>query len=493
VLKSGNADGAKALWSMFVFAKTRKENRLKEFSATENEGISPETQRYEREQGKPIPLKVSVLRRKLAEKAKHEPRFRFYSLYDRIYRFDVLRTAWELVRRNRGSSGVDNQTITDVERYGIEKLLQELQEELKTKHYYPLPVRRVHIPKGEGQTRPLGIPTVRDRIVQQAIVLILEPIFDTDFLDCSYGYRPGHTSHQAMDVIRQNLNEGRTEVYDADLKGYFDSIPHDQLMKAVTYRISDRSVLNLIRKILEAAIVEKDSRGQTTTTKPQSGTPQGGVISPLLANLYLHWFDKVFHGKDNPFHFANARLVRYADDFVIMARYMGKRITQWTEQKMEGWLKLQINREKTKVLRVTDSKEGLRFLGFQIRYVKDLYGRNKKYFCQEPSDKKMQVMRNKIHGLTSSRKAYEPISRVVYRLNQSLRGWAAYYRQAYPQRSFRKMDKYILDRMIQFLKRRSQRPFKPPAGMSWYEMMYKKLGVIQLQTLYKKVIPKKRE
>jgi RNA-directed DNA polymerase len=466
---------------------------LKEISATENDGIVTEFQRYERDVGHPIPLKVSVLRRKLAEKAKHEPRFRFYALYDRIYRLDVLRTAWELVRRNRGSAGVDRQSIADVETYGVEKLLQELHEELKTKRYQPKPVRRVHIPKGDGKTRPLGIPTVRDRIVQQALVLILEPIFDTDFLDCSFGYRSGRSAHQAMDVIQQNLKEGRTAVYDADLKGYFDSIPHDQLMKAVEYRIADRSVLNLIRKMLEAPVTEKDNRGSTTTTKPQSGTPQGGVISPLLANLYLHWFDHVFHGAEGPQQFANARLIRYADDFVIMARYVGRRVTEWTEEKMENWLKLKINREKTKVLRVTESKDGLRFLGFQIRYVNDLYGRNKKYFCQEPSDKKMQAMRKKIHDLTSSRRGCLPLRQVICQLNDCLRGWAAYYRQGYPQRAFRKMDKHVLNRMIQFLKRRSQRPFKPPKETSWYEMVYKKLGVIQLQTVCKKVIPKKRE
>ena len=180
------------------------------------------------------------------------------------------------MRRNRGSAGVDKQRIADVERDGAEKLLQELHEELKTKRYSPLPVRRVYIPKGDGKTRPLGIPTVRDRIVQQALVLILEPIFDTDFLDCSYGYRSGRSAHQAMDVIQQNLKEGRTAVYDAELKGYFDYIPHDQLMKAVEHRIADRSVLNLIRKILEAAVIEKNSQGETMTTKPQSGTPQGG-------------------------------------------------------------------------------------------------------------------------------------------------------------------------------------------------------------------------
>lgn len=450
---------------------------------------------YERDIGEPIATKVSILRRKLAEKAKQEPNFRFYVLYDRIYRLDVLESAWEKVRRNRGSAGVDKQTIRDIENYGVEKLILELHEELKTKRYTPSPVRRVHIPKGDGKMRPLGIPTVRDRIVQQAIVLILEPIFDTDFLDCSFGYRAKRSAHDAMDVIRENLNAGRTTVYDADLKGYFDSIPHDKLMESVEKRVSDRSVLSLIRKILKAPIVEKDERNQTTTTIPKCGTPQGGVVSPMLANLYLHNFDCEFHESDAPYKFANARLVRYADDFVIMARYVGSRITTWVESKIEDWLGLKINRDKTKIVRATNSNEMIRFLGFQIRYVDGQIGRNRKYFRQEPSDKKVQQIRDRIHELTSSRRSGLGVSYVVYRLNECLRGWRAYYRQGNPMRVLRKLDNHVMKRMIQFLRRQSQRPFKPPEGKSWYDIIYNKLGVIRLAALQskKKIVPKRRE
>ncbi|MDO5582374.1 MAG: reverse transcriptase domain-containing protein, partial [Planctomycetia bacterium] len=219
------------------------------------------------------------MRRKLAEKAKREPKFRFYALYDRIYRLDVLTSAWNIVLRNDGGPGIDRKTLDEIKKTGPGALLLEIQKELKSKTYRPEPVKRVHIPKGNGKTRPLGIPTIKDRIVQQATLLILEPIFEQDFLDCSYGFRPGRSAHQALDEIEKNLKMGRTTVYDADLKGYFDSIPHDKLMKAVEMRIADRTVLHLIRMWLTTPIIEKDEQGRTTKTRPHQGTPQGGVIS----------------------------------------------------------------------------------------------------------------------------------------------------------------------------------------------------------------------
>ena len=425
-----------------------------------------------------LPEKLSLLRRKLNQKALKEPKFRFYALYDRIYRRDTLETAYRLIRRNGGKPGVDGVSFPAIESSGSEAFIEEIQRSLQEKSYRADPVLRVSIPKANGGQRPLGIPTIKDRLVQMAVLLILEPIFEADFLDCSYGFRPGRSAHDALEDLRQSLQEGWVSIYDADLQSYFDTIPHAQLMRCLESRISDRSTLKLVRMWLKAPIVE--GRGQGPGKRNRQGTPQGGVISPLLANLYLHWFDWMFYcSQEGPGRRGIARMIRYADDFVVLMRKRERSVLNWMEGTLQKRFQLQLNPEKTRELNLEKDGEKLNFLGFTFRWDRDKLGRNGKYLNVTPSQSSLLREQQKLREMTSKRQCFKPIPQLISELNRHLQGWSNYFSLGYPRPVFRKINFYVRLRLRRHLGRRSQRPFRPPRNVSLYHHL-KDLGLIYL-------------
>lgn len=429
-----------------------------------------------------LPPILRELRQKLGQKAKQQKRYRFYSLYGLVCRRDVLEAAFAAVRRNHGAPGVDGMSLQQITATPESQaaFLEEIQHSLKEKSYRAQPVRRAYIPKANGKLRPLGIPTVRDRVVQAAVLLILEPIFEADFEDCSYGFRPGRSAHDALGTILRHLKGGQTAVYDADLDGYFDSIAHDKLMACLRMRVVDGSVLGLIRQWLHAPVVELPEGGSPATVRRNDrGTPQGGVLSPLLANVYLHWFDHVFHRADGPAHWAKAKLIRYADDLVVLARYVSPRLRGWIEGKLEGWLDLQINRDKTRVVDLRHSGQSLDFLGYTFRLDRDRYGRPQCYWNLAPSRKAVARERETLRGWINHHQSHTRLPELIGRVNRHLRGWANYFGMGCPQRTFRHLNHFVRYRLGKHLRRRSQRGWRARTGVSLYAHL-NHLGLVRL-------------
>jgi group II intron reverse transcriptase/maturase len=418
--------------------------------------------------------RVSTLQEKLYQKAKQERGYKFYVLYDKMFIPYMLREAWGKVKSNDGAPGVDGQTIGEVEQYGVDNYLKELGEELRKQTYQPQAVKRVMIEKENGGERPLGIPTVRDRIAQTVCKMILEPIFEADFEESSYGFRPKRSSKDAITAIKENLKQGNTVVYDADLSKYFDTIPHDKLQIALKERISDPRILKLINKWLKVPVYED---GQYKSGKgKRSGTPQGGVISPLLANVYFHLLDRIVNNPRSLFGIHGTRIVRYADDFVLMGKTLPVEITERLKILLHR-MGLTINETKTR--QIDAREESFNFLGFTMRYDKDLQGRKTKYWNIMPSKKSEQKIRGKVKDYLRSHGHYKAQD-VALGLNSITRGWLNYFEikgVSYPSMSKRRLRIFLCNSLYRYYNRKSQRKCRL-YGQNPFDVLVTKFGLI---------------
>jgi len=418
------------------------------------------------------PEQIQELRKKLYQKAKQEGQFRFYALYDKVYRKDIIEFAYYLVKSHNGAPGIDGITfeVIGCMEGGETRYCEGITEELRNRTYKPMPVKRAYIPKPDGSKRPLGIPTIKDRVVQMAVKIVIEPIFEADFQDSSYGFRPKRDAHQAMNEVSLQLRYGKTQVIDADIAKYFDTIPHDKLLTLVAGRIVDKNILRLIKMWLKAPIVEEE-QGKKKYRGNDKGTPQGGVISPLLANIYLNTLDIAMKQS------MDARLVRYADDFVVLCKYSTCKAYNTITDVLKN-LGLALNPDKTKTLDATE--ERFAFLGFTVE-VRRNPKTGKKFPLIVPSKRAISDIKNEIRDATSRKNLVLPKEAVIARLNEIVRGWANYFYYGNCTRDFTNLKGFLDERVRTYLRRKhglKSRGYKAYP----YKYLYENLGLYKIPT-----------
>ena len=430
--------------------------------------------------------RVQLLQRKLYMKAKQEKDYKFYVLYDKVFLDYVLEESWKRVRSNGKSGGVDGITIADIELSGVKKFLTNLKEDLRKQTYQAQAVKRVLIDKSGGGKRPLGIPTIRDRVAQMACKIVIEPLFEADFTKDSFGFRPKRSAQEAIKAIKKELKDGKTEVYDADLSKYFDTIPHDKLEIALRERISDKRIIDLIKKWLRAPVREdgQDKGGK----KVKVGTPQGGVISPLLSNIYLNLLDRIVSNPKSLFAHHHIRIIRYADDFVLMGHHLETIVTDKLKEIL-GRMDLRLNEEKSHQINARQTR--FDFLGFTFSYDRCLYSFGNRYWNVQPSLKSQNKIRENIRACLKRSGHFGPVQ-VSGELNDIIRGWLNYFEikgVSYPQVAKRNLRHYLQTRLYRYYNRKSQRRSRLYRQQA-FEKLVNKYGLIDPTKFQKRLIVK---